>query len=175
MLHLYTRMSSHSDASSPRADGHSSSTLDLLAALATERKQPEPKPPVAQPPNTRPKPQTVKRVPPACPVVQCVPVDLSSKPPLPPPPQLRLIDCQPVSEEDLQLTAPGKVELRILAQKPSSPSARTVEYRCAYCNVRKKSTSVGGDGRVRIRCECGGKRKDNIPRMHALYVNHPPI
>eukprot|EP00656_Telonema_subtile_P028640 TRINITY_DN311_c0_g1_i1.p1 TRINITY_DN311_c0_g1~~TRINITY_DN311_c0_g1_i1.p1 ORF type:complete len:656 (+),score=113.20 TRINITY_DN311_c0_g1_i1:115-2082(+) len=44
-----------------------------------------------------------------------------------------------------------------------------LEYECGYCNVRKVSTSTGGDGRVRIRCECGGKHSDGQPRMHAKW------
>jgi len=44
-----------------------------------------------------------------------------------------------------------------------------LEYECGYCKVRKVSTSTGGDGRVRIRCECGGKHSDGQPRMHAKW------
>jgi len=44
-----------------------------------------------------------------------------------------------------------------------------LQYVCGYCNVRKVSTSTGGDGRVRIRCECGGKHQDSKPRMHAKW------
>merc|ERR1719198_2087998 len=44
-----------------------------------------------------------------------------------------------------------------------------LEYECGYCKVRKVSTSTGGDGRVRIRCECGGKHNDGQPRMHAKW------
>merc|ERR1712070_639314 len=44
-----------------------------------------------------------------------------------------------------------------------------LEYECGYCKVRKVSTSTGGDGRVRIRCECGGKHQDGQPRMHAKW------
>jgi len=46
---------------------------------------------------------------------------------------------------------------------------RFLEYQCGYCGERKISTSAGGDGRVRIRCECGGKHADNQPRMHAKW------
>jgi len=46
---------------------------------------------------------------------------------------------------------------------------RFLEYQCGYCGDRKISTSAGGDGRVRIRCECGGKHADATPRMHAKW------
>jgi len=44
------------------------------------------------------------------------------------------------------------------------------DYLCAHCGRRKTSSSACGDGRVRIRCECGGHRKDGRPRMHASWV-----
>jgi len=50
---------------------------------------------------------------------------------------------------------------------------RYVEYECGYCSQFKVSTSSGADGRVRIRCECGGKHRDNKPRMHAKWVARP--
>lgn len=43
-----------------------------------------------------------------------------------------------------------------------------IDYQCSYCGSIKTSTSAGADGRVRIRCECGGKHRDNRPRMHAM-------
>jgi len=42
-------------------------------------------------------------------------------------------------------------------------------YSCAYCGTKKTSTSAASDGRVRIRCKCGGKYADNKPRMHANW------
>jgi len=48
-----------------------------------------------------------------------------------------------------------------------------MEYECCYCSARKVSMSAGGDGRVRIRCECGGKHQDRKPRMHAKWVPVP--
>jgi len=45
-----------------------------------------------------------------------------------------------------------------------------VEYVCGYCGARKVSTSRSVDGRVRIRCECGGKHGDSKPRMHAKWT-----
>ena len=44
-----------------------------------------------------------------------------------------------------------------------------LEYQCGYCKANKVSTSTGGDGRVRIRCDCGGKHQDGKPRMHAKW------
>merc|ERR1711934_51902 len=44
-----------------------------------------------------------------------------------------------------------------------------IEYKCGYCGRLKTSLSTGQDGRVRIRCECGGKHKDDKPRMHAMW------
>jgi len=42
-------------------------------------------------------------------------------------------------------------------------------YSCAYCGKKKTSTSTGSDGRVRIRCKCGGKHADKKARMHANW------
>jgi len=42
-------------------------------------------------------------------------------------------------------------------------------YQCGYCKTIKTSVSAGADGRVRIRCECGGKRMDGTHRMHANW------
>jgi len=50
---------------------------------------------------------------------------------------------------------------------------RYMEYECGYCSQYKVSTSSGADGRVRIRCECGGKHRDRKPRMHAKWVARP--
>eukprot|EP00658_Telonema_sp_P-2_P026645 TRINITY_DN20779_c0_g1_i4.p2 TRINITY_DN20779_c0_g1~~TRINITY_DN20779_c0_g1_i4.p2 ORF type:complete len:108 (+),score=24.94 TRINITY_DN20779_c0_g1_i4:77-400(+) len=50
-----------------------------------------------------------------------------------------------------------------------------IEYVCGYCGTRKVSTSIGRDGRVRIRCDCGGKHSDGVPRMHAKWsLCNPP-
>jgi len=46
-------------------------------------------------------------------------------------------------------------------------------YSCGYCGVLKKSASSGADGRVKIRCECGGKHRDGVIRMHANWVLAP--
>lgn len=44
------------------------------------------------------------------------------------------------------------------------------DYICAYCKRRKTSSSGSADGRVRIRCECGGMKCDGKSRMHASWV-----
>ena len=42
-------------------------------------------------------------------------------------------------------------------------------YNCGYCGRLKTSASLCADGRVRIRCACGGQRQDGVPRMHANW------
>ena len=42
-------------------------------------------------------------------------------------------------------------------------------FQCSYCHGIKLSMSSGADGRVRIRCKCGGKHRDGRPRMHAKW------
>lgn len=42
-------------------------------------------------------------------------------------------------------------------------------YSCGYCGELKTSASSGADGRVKIRCECGGKHQDGKIRMHATW------
>merc|ERR1712166_1145236 len=49
------------------------------------------------------------------------------------------------------------------------PDSGTPLYQCGYCRSVKSSSSAGADGRVRIRCECGGKHKDGKARMHANW------
>lgn len=68
--------------------------------------------------------------------------------------------------EDQQLKAGAKREL---PAHGDVVCLQYLEYECGYCKVRKVSTSTGGDGRVRIRCECGGKHSDGRPRMHAKW------
>jgi len=46
----------------------------------------------------------------------------------------------------------------------------TPTYSCGYCGALKKSSSSGADGRVKIRCECGGKHRDGKMRMHANWA-----
>jgi hypothetical protein len=43
-------------------------------------------------------------------------------------------------------------------------------FSCRYCKRKKWSNSCNAqDGRVRIRCECGGKNNDGKPRQHAKW------
>ena len=44
------------------------------------------------------------------------------------------------------------------------------EYTCYYCDARKVSKSTGHDGRVRILCACGGKKRDSVTRQHSKWV-----
>jgi len=44
------------------------------------------------------------------------------------------------------------------------------DYRCGYCGLRRTSASSCTDGRVRIRCPCGGLHRDGKPRMHAKWI-----
>ena len=54
----------------------------------------------------------------------------------------------------------------------TSNLAKMIRYSCSYCGSVKASSSTGHDGRIRIRCECGGKYggkyADVAPRMHAM-------
>ena len=43
-------------------------------------------------------------------------------------------------------------------------------YVCFYCETQKSSGSSPADGRVRMRCGCGGKYGDSKPRMHAHWT-----
>ena len=52
--------------------------------------------------------------------------------------------------------------------KSSSEVPSATMYACSYCGRLKASTSTGQDGRIRIRCECGGKHRDGSERMHAM-------
>lgn len=44
------------------------------------------------------------------------------------------------------------------------------DYVCGYCSRRRTSTSSSSDGRVRIRCPCGGQHLDGKSRMHATWI-----
>lgn len=43
-------------------------------------------------------------------------------------------------------------------------------YVCGYCGTERKSASACSDGRVRIRCSCGGQHEDGKVRMHAYWI-----
>ena len=53
--------------------------------------------------------------------------------------------------------------------KESAVAEDRYMYVCHYCRRHKLSASKGQDGRVRIRCECGGRHRDGTPRMHAQW------
>eukprot|EP00656_Telonema_subtile_P048108 TRINITY_DN5652_c0_g1_i2.p1 TRINITY_DN5652_c0_g1~~TRINITY_DN5652_c0_g1_i2.p1 ORF type:complete len:179 (+),score=21.31 TRINITY_DN5652_c0_g1_i2:164-700(+) len=79
------------------------------------------------------------------------------------------------SDDHDESDSPTLVALRPTSQPSNAagfpPHAITTvsRYRCGYCGAVKPSTSVGSDGRVRIRCKCGGKHRDGKPRMHAMW------
>jgi len=66
--------------------------------------------------------------------------------------------------------ASGITETKKDDEESKADAEQYSEYECGYCSTRKVSTSAGSDGRVRIRCECGGKHCDNKPRMHAKWT-----
>merc|ERR1712166_399029 len=78
-------------------------------------------------------------------------------------------------------TAPSGSQWGDIEESPRSCKRQVTEsavdrymYVCNYCGRHKLSASKGQDGRVRIRCECGGKYKDGVPRMHAQWSAAPP-
>ena len=71
-------------------------------------------------------------------------------------------------EEELRSEATGPFQRSSASANVSEVSQGPTEYQCNYCSRIKKSLSAGTDGRVRIRCDCGGKHQDNTPRMHAM-------
>jgi len=61
-------------------------------------------------------------------------------------------------------------QVRETPKRPTpKPAAKLIKYSCVYCGQIKVSASTGQDGRIRIRCECGGKRRDNSSRVHAMW------
>lgn len=57
--------------------------------------------------------------------------------------------------------------------KASSKSSAPT-FRCNYCGKLKQSSCKPSDGRVRIRCMCGGKHKDGESRLHTHWSEVPP-
>lgn len=129
--------------------------LDMLAALAAESKAP-----TASIPKQSTSFSHLQEIPTAR-VTQITQVSAAN---------LQLIESKPV-DSSMQLSSSAPIMFHTIAHKPKQGSMSVITYRCGYCGVRKTSTSAGGDGRVRIRCECGGKRRDGKPRMHAMW--HP--
>jgi len=64
----------------------------------------------------------------------------------------------------------GRKSARRDGTLPSHNEEAIAAYQCGYCGARKVSESTGGDGRVRIRCLCGGKYRDGKARMHAKWI-----
>lgn len=92
-------------------------------------------------------------------------------------PTMQQVHLQPAAPRQIifseeALTPPSMTWQASKRTKSSNPSGRGVEqvYICGYCSRRKTSTSRCADGRVRIRCQCGGQHKDNKPRMHATWT-----
>jgi len=74
----------------------------------------------------------------------------------------------PAQQQDLKIQP---VVHREGYMRSKAHEARGVEqdYVCGYCGHSRTSASACSDGRVRIRCACGGKHKDGKPRMHANW------
>ena len=72
------------------------------------------------------------------------------------------------AEEELRSVVTSTFQRSSAVANVSEVSQGPTEYQCNYCSRIKKSLSAGTDGRVRIRCDCGGKHQDNTPRMHAM-------
>lgn len=146
----------------PVGESQPAATLDMLAALATEKPKPVLMVPVQQLHASSvtglPEIATAQVLQSTASTSQLAAT------------RLQLIECKPVDGSDFQLGSSAPIVFQTVAERPSCVVSVT-EYTCVYCGVRKTSTSAGVDGRVRIRCECGGKRRDNKPRMHAMW--HP--
>lgn len=70
----------------------------------------------------------------------------------------------------------GRRELLMAEAVPHSelsdgaPQDSQPTYECGYCGTLKSSQAAGSDGKgVRIRCPCGAKYGDKVPRMHANW------
>jgi len=78
------------------------------------------------------------------------------------------------TSRSLRASPQSALEFPSILTPPSILGKRTEReeepvYSCAYCGTKKTSTSAASDGRVRIRCKCGGKYNDNKPRLHANW------
>jgi len=56
-------------------------------------------------------------------------------------------------------------------EREPAPLRLEGSYRCGYCHAIKLSSA---EGRVRIRCGCGGKHQDGKPRMHTNWERVDP-
>jgi hypothetical protein len=67
----------------------------------------------------------------------------------------------------LQVAAARLLENEVAEEEVASRNARNVvrrEFACGYCSAIKTSKSEDFEGRVRIRCECGGMHQDGKSR-----------
>lgn len=74
----------------------------------------------------------------------------------------------PTSRE-LVSCAAREDSLRSCKRKTKESAVGRYMYVCNYCKRHKVSASKGQAGRVRIRCECGGRHRDGTPRMHVQW------
>jgi len=135
-------------------------TASAEALFAPVLGSPVPAPPLAQPPTV---PQQIDR--PTCAVTTAPVMHIAA-------PYSDHQMAQLIQEELEQGSGfLGKRHLFLVPPIVSPQAAAEVRvlYRCTYCGKTKSSTSHGGDGRVRIRCKCGGKYADNKDRLHANW------
>jgi len=79
--------------------------------------------------------------------------------------------CMPNYMQPNSVTSEAYQSQRIAHEMQSSGDlVRLCKYVCGYCNRTKLSASIGHTGRIRIRCECGGKHHDSVPRMHGMWT-----
>ena len=73
------------------------------------------------------------------------------------------------TEEDAYVIDIAVISAKVGAKVTTKPDAIKRTYICKYCGLRKEAAMASADGRVRIRCPCGGKHADGIVRMHANW------
>lgn len=81
----------------------------------------------------------------------------------------RVDNSSPVPDDSGEKCAEGG-DHSYMRTKAHNARGTEQNYRCGYCGARRTSASSCTDGRVRIRCPCGGLHKDNRPRMHAKWI-----
>jgi len=88
---------------------------------------------------------------------------------------LQLISLQPTPTTAVTFISedPGSVKTTLShcyrQSKAHHALGRAQTYTCIYCGQVKTSASLCSDNRVRIRCACGGQRRDGQLRMHANW------
>ena len=90
-----------------------------------------------------------------------------------------------VIQDDSSVSAQTEITSALSNKRPRSEMTFSHEYQrdkahkgrgfeqqftCGYCKRVKTSSSSCTDGRVRVRCECGGSHLDSKPRMHATWT-----